>query len=458
MSSVTAAPSSSQTTALLPWVSLGHMAELYNHTLFPVCLPVLVPLFFPDDRSTMALLLGMTGFAISFMLALLGAVAWGYYADRYGRIAMLRTTGFSMALATLTIALLPTAASIGMVAGLLLIIARCWQAISASGEVIGANLWALTQSHETHHGRTTAWIVLCGALGVSLAMLAALVVSQSYGSISPPDTTPNHLWRWAFLIGGITLMATRYCIGFILRQNYPGMLQPTCSIENNPTEDALAVNRSRIWQRMWYPLRKIMREEPQAVWRVTGLGAWIGLWSYSLHGFLNGWMIQSNRLDATEAYGFSIGALWGTALAAWLAGQSIDRHRTHHTSPHLEKLWFLWRSIAFVGTFLAWPCLLSLTIPSVPAAFIYAILAILLGASMPFSILLMYHAFTEHSKNRGILLFYAAGCATMGGWTPVAMHSLALVHDSLPGLWLSGWSLWLALRLHGKTRKRGEKQ
>ena len=118
--------------------AIGNFVEWFDFAVYGFLAVTIASLFFPPGNPTLALLQTFAVFAVSFALRPLGGIVFGILGDRIGRKRVLSITVLLMAGATTLIGLLPTYASIGLVAPLLLALARCLQGFSAGGEYAGA--------------------------------------------------------------------------------------------------------------------------------------------------------------------------------------------------------------------------------------------------------------------------------------------------------------------------------
>jgi MFS transporter, MHS family, proline/betaine transporter len=91
---------------ILSIASIGNCLELYDFTLYGIMLPFLAMRFFPTDSQTLSMFIGFVSFAISFIIAPIGSIFWGWYGDRFGRLLLLRTSMIIMAIPSLGIALI----------------------------------------------------------------------------------------------------------------------------------------------------------------------------------------------------------------------------------------------------------------------------------------------------------------------------------------------------------------
>ena len=113
--------------------SIGNFVEWFDFALYGFLATTIAQLFFPSGDSTTALLKTFAVFAVAFAFRPLGGLVFGMLGDHFGRRRVLSITILLMAAATTLIGLLPTYASIGLAAPLLLTLIRCVQGFSAGG-------------------------------------------------------------------------------------------------------------------------------------------------------------------------------------------------------------------------------------------------------------------------------------------------------------------------------------
>ena len=113
-------------------VGLSTVVEWYDFTLCLYFAPTLSRVFFGQDD--MALGKTLAGFAIAYLMRPFGAILFGLFGDRYGRRPTLLVSMAAMTLTMLCLALLPTYAQVGSLAGWGLILMRCLMGLSVGGE------------------------------------------------------------------------------------------------------------------------------------------------------------------------------------------------------------------------------------------------------------------------------------------------------------------------------------
>lgn len=193
-------------------LSTGTFLEYFDLMLYVHMAVLLNGLFYEaTDPHSMALAAAF-GFSITFCFRPLGAYAFGWVGDNFGRKPIIIITTIMMALSCFIIAILPTYAEIGYGASIGLTLCRILQSISSTGEVTSCDLYLMESTKPPIQypisGVTSLFAVLGGtaALGV-----ASLVTTQGFN------------WRYAFWIGtGIAI------IGLFTRSN----LQDTREFSN----------------------------------------------------------------------------------------------------------------------------------------------------------------------------------------------------------------------------------
>ena len=114
--------------------SIGNALEWYDIAVYGYFAIYVSKAFFPNDDPTTSLLLTFGTFGLSYLARPIGGVMLGAYADRYGRKASLMVSIVLMTFGTLALALMPTYATIGILAPIAVILARLVQGFSAGGE------------------------------------------------------------------------------------------------------------------------------------------------------------------------------------------------------------------------------------------------------------------------------------------------------------------------------------
>lgn len=113
----------------------GHLIEWYDYGVYGFLAVYIGKAFFVSDDPTSSLLASFAAFALSFFIRPLGGLFFGPLADKIGRRKTLITVLVMMAGSTVLLGLLPTYATLGIAAPILLVLIRCVQGFSAGGEI-----------------------------------------------------------------------------------------------------------------------------------------------------------------------------------------------------------------------------------------------------------------------------------------------------------------------------------
>src|SRR3989440_9272590 len=118
--------------------SVGTMIEWYDFYIFGSLTTVIAPLFYPKGNNTLALIAYLSTFAVGFVVRPFGALFFGRIGDLVGRKYAFLVTLLIMGGATALIGFLPTYATIGIAAPIILLLIRILQGLALGGEYGGA--------------------------------------------------------------------------------------------------------------------------------------------------------------------------------------------------------------------------------------------------------------------------------------------------------------------------------
>jgi MFS family permease len=179
--------------------ALGGALEFYDFIIFVFFAVTIGQLFFPADMPDWLRQAQTFGiFAAGYLARPLGGIVMAHFGDLLGRKRMFMLSILLMTLPTLAIGLLPTYASIGIWAPLLLLGLRVLQGAAIGGEVPGA--WVFVAEHVQLRNVGVACGILTAGLtgGILLGSLVANAMNHAY----TPDELLDHGWRVPFIIGG----------------------------------------------------------------------------------------------------------------------------------------------------------------------------------------------------------------------------------------------------------------
>lgn len=186
--------------------TLGTTIEWYDFFLYGVLTPLaLNRLFFPNMSPVMGTLAAYTTFAVGFISRPVGGIIFGHYGDRLGRKTILIMTMMIMGGATFLIGALPTTASVGIVAPILLLLLRIMQGIGIGGEWGGAVLMTIEHAPKGKRSLYGSW----PQLGVPLGLMSSAGVVALLNLL--PDTAFIAWgWRVAFFASALLVAIGLY--------------------------------------------------------------------------------------------------------------------------------------------------------------------------------------------------------------------------------------------------------
>ncbi|WP_429092286.1 MFS transporter [Aeromonas rivipollensis] len=191
----------------LSLAALGGALEFYDFIIFVFFAVVIGELFFPADIPEWLRQFQTFGiFAAGYLARPLGGIIMAHFGDLIGRKRMFTLSIILMALPTLLIGLLPTYATLGIAAPLLLLLLRILQGAAIGGEVPGA--WVFVAEHVP--ARRVG--VACGTLTAGLTagiLLGSLVATAINRGMSPVEVS-EWGWRLAFVLGGVFGIVAMY--------------------------------------------------------------------------------------------------------------------------------------------------------------------------------------------------------------------------------------------------------
>ncbi|GAA1089332.1 MFS transporter [Pseudonocardia alni] len=179
----------------------GSVIEWYDFYLFGIAsAAVFGQLFFPEFSSTAGTLASFGTLAAGFIARPIGGVIWGHFGDRVGRKGMLVLSIVLMGVATTVVGLLPTYATIGVAAPLLLVLMRLVQGVSAGGEWGGAVL--MSMEHAPKRRGLSSSVAQMGLYGGILLANGVFALTASLTG----DAFLTWGWRIPFLISAVLVV------------------------------------------------------------------------------------------------------------------------------------------------------------------------------------------------------------------------------------------------------------
>jgi MFS transporter, MHS family, shikimate and dehydroshikimate transport protein len=242
---------------------LGTIIEWYDFLIYATAAALVFnKAFFPTFDPLAGTLAALGSYAVGFLARPLGGALFGHFGDRLGRKSMLVLTLFIMGLSTFCIGLLPTYASVGVLAPVLLVILRVVQGVGLGGEWGGASLMVLEHAPAARRGFYTSFVQIGFPIGLVLASLVFALAAKL-----PDADFAAYGWRIPFLVS-IVLLA----LGTFVRLRVP----ETPVFEGMKLRGALAQN----------PVGEVVGRNTKAFFIAVGLKLSEVSWVYLLTVFV----------------------------------------------------------------------------------------------------------------------------------------------------------------------------
>ena len=176
--------------------AVGTMIEWYDFYIFGSLAVTISPLFYPKGNNTLALIAYLSTFAVGFVVRPFGALFFGRIGDLVGRKYAFLVTLLIMGGATAAIGFLPTYATIGIAAPIILLVIRILQGLALGGEYGGAAIYVAEHVPDERRGFYTSFIQITATLGLFMSLMVILLVKKAV----PIEAFNSWGWRVPFII------------------------------------------------------------------------------------------------------------------------------------------------------------------------------------------------------------------------------------------------------------------
>ncbi|MDV7091090.1 MFS transporter [Rhodococcus opacus] len=195
-----------------PAVVIGSALEFFDFFLYATMAALVFgPIFFPSENSTTGTLAVVATFSVGFLARPFGGIIFGFLGDKIGRKTVLSMTFLLMGISTGLIGLIPSYATIGIAAPILLVLLRILQGLGAGAEFGSAVAVSYEHADPKSRGRLGSW----PALGVNIGLLASSLTVAIITSFSD-----EFLYTWGWRIPFIASFVLVF-LGFWVRQQMP---------------------------------------------------------------------------------------------------------------------------------------------------------------------------------------------------------------------------------------------
>ncbi|GAA2255994.1 MULTISPECIES: glycine betaine/L-proline transporter ProP [Streptomyces] len=284
--------------------ALGNAMEWFDFGVYSYIAVTLGKVFFPSGNPTAQLLSTFGAFAAAFLVRPLGGMVFGPLGDRVGRQKVLALTMIMMAAGTFAIGLIPSYATIGVGAPILLLVARLVQGFSTGGEYAGASTFIAEYAPDKRRGFLGSWLefgTLAGYIG------GAGLVTIMTALLSADDLT-SWGWRIPFLIAG-----PMGIIGLYLRMRLEET--PAFAAEAEKAEN----NRPKT------PLREMVAGQWRALLLCVGLVLVFNVTDYMLLSYMPSYLTGQLHYDETHGLLVVLAVMAVMMVAQPFVGALTDR-------------------------------------------------------------------------------------------------------------------------------------
>lgn len=161
--------------------SLGNALEWFDFGVYGFVAYALGQVFFPSATPSIQMIAALATFSVPFLIRPLGGIFFGMLGDKYGRQKILAITIIIMSISTFCIGLIPSYASIGIWAPILLLLAKMAQGFSVGGEYTGASIFVAEYSPDRKRGFMGSWLDFGSIVGFVLGAGIVVLISSMLG-------------------------------------------------------------------------------------------------------------------------------------------------------------------------------------------------------------------------------------------------------------------------------------
>ncbi len=394
---------------------MGTTIEYYDFFIYGTAAALVFgTVFFPNSDPVTGTLLSLATFGVAFVARPLGGVVFGHFGDRVGRKVTLVTTLVMMGTATVAIGLIPSYATIGIAAPILLVVLRFIQGIALGGEYGGAVLMTVEHSPKGKRGFYSSWVQTGAQCGLIVANIVFLVVGTAMGD----DAFLSWGWRVPFWISSLLVI-----LGLIIRLR----------LEESPAFESLQKSHEIAPA----PVLVVLRRHKMAVLLIAGaaVGNSVTFYSATVFGVSYG---SNHGFTRNEMLVIIIPAAVWVIAASIFFGALSDRVG--------RKQIFITGNIAIAVTAYGWMRAFD---TENQAVVLGAYLVMLTGYSMTWGTIGVFfaEAFDGAVRYTGLSIGFTLGVILGGAVTPLVLTKLVAGMDSgMPVvLWIAASTIISAL-------------
>ncbi len=367
--------------------AIGNATEWFDYGIYAYGVTYISAAIFPGDAGTATLLALMT-FAVSFLVRPLGGLVWGPLGDRIGRRSVLAITILMMSGATLCVGLVPSYATIGFWAPVLMVLLRMIQGFSTGGEYGGAATFMAEYAPCRRRGFFGSFLEFGTLAGFSLGALLML----GFSLVLNDDQMHSWGWRLPFLVA-----APLGLVGIYLRSRLEDTPIFRELAESGETEERTATQFKDLLLGYWGPIL-----------RLGGVVVALNVVNYTLLSYMPTYLEQSIGLSSNMSLLVPIIGMLAMMVFLPIAGSMSDRVGR-------KPLW--WFSL--VGLFIAGvPMFMLMGTNAVGALIGFAVLGLLYVPQLATISATFPAMFPTHVRFAGFAIAYNVSTSIFGGTAP----------------------------------------
>jgi MHS family proline/betaine transporter-like MFS transporter len=284
--------------------AIGSFVEWYEFGVYGFLAAILAKVFFPGVGGGSGILATFAVFAVAFFARPLGGFLWGYIGDRIGRRRTLAITVLAISVATALIGVLPSEATAGVAAPILLVALRVLQGVAAGGEISGAVSFIAEHSAPRRRGTNVATVQAGSVLGNLVgALIPGIMII-----LLPAPAMVSWGWRIPFLVAVVLGLAGVYIRRRLEETPYFLALEQEGSRAKNPLAEALTGRAHLV-----------------ALARAFGVVALNGASFFLIVGYLPTFASTSLHLTGWAAFAPPVIALAAALVAIFVGAALSDR-------------------------------------------------------------------------------------------------------------------------------------
>ena len=275
---------------------VGNILEWYDFALFGFFAQQIGAHFFPASNPTASLLAAYGTFAAGFLMRPVGGALFGWVGDRFGRKQALIWSVLAMAVPSFAIGLLPSVATIGIAAPVLLLVFRLMQGLAVGGEYMASSVFLVEGAAPGKRGWMGSWSPFGAYAGTLLGSAAGAIVNAT---MSPAEVMA-YGWRIPFLVGLVVGLG-----GLVIRRHF---------VERVPHQPPAKS-----------PIGEAFRVHWRTILHLVALTAGLAVGFYTIFVYGATWLAQVAQVPARKAFEINTVAMAVSLGAILFAGRLSDR-------------------------------------------------------------------------------------------------------------------------------------